>query len=80
MKFEFFIHDRRVRPWARRLLLREVGVAMSAARQRGSLPRFELGNMRMAIAGRALSGDSASRGVRSGTGGWAAVSRLLQSF
>jgi len=37
---------------ARRLLLREVGVAMSAARtDAASLPRFELGNMRMAIAG-----------------------------
>jgi len=77
MKFEFFIHDRRVRPW---------GQASVAARSwccdercttdAASLPRFELGNMRMAIAGRALSGDSASRGVRSGTGGLGAVSAL----
>jgi hypothetical protein len=41
-----------------------------------SLPRFELGNMSMAIAGRAPSGDSASHGVRSGTGGLGALSAL----
>jgi hypothetical protein len=77
MKFEFFIHDRRVRPW---------GQALVAARSwccdgrcttdAADLPRFELGNMRMAIAGRAPSGDNASRGVRSGTGGLGAVSAL----
>jgi hypothetical protein len=41
-----------------------------------NLPRLELGNMSMAIAARAPSGDGASRGVRSGTGGLGALSAL----
>jgi hypothetical protein len=59
---------------AGRLLPREVGVAIGAARR--TRPRFGLGNMSMAIAGRAPSGDGASRGVRSGTGGLGALSAL----
>jgi hypothetical protein len=41
-----------------------------------NLPRFGLENMSMAIAGRASSGDSASRGVQCGAGGLGALSAL----
>src|SRR5467141_3789747 len=62
---------------AGRLLPREVGVAIGAATtDTANLPRFGLGNMSMAIAGRAPSGDNASRGVRSGAGGLGALSAL----
>jgi hypothetical protein len=77
MKFEFFIHGRRVRPWGQapvvaRSWCRDERCTTDAA----NLPRFELGNMSMAIAGRARSGDRASRGARSDTGGFGAMSAL----
>ncbi len=75
MKFEFFIHDRRVRPWGQALVAaRSWCCDERCTTDVADLPRFELGNMNMAIAGRAPSGDSASRGVRSGTGGFGALS------
>ena len=75
MKFEFFIHDRRVRPWGQALVAaRSWCCDERCTTDVADLPRFELGNMSMAIAGRAPSGDSASRGVRSGTGGLGAAS------
>jgi hypothetical protein len=45
-----------------------------------NLPRFGLENMSMAIAGRAPSGDSASRGVRCGAGGLGALAPKLLSL
>jgi hypothetical protein len=66
---------------ARRLLLREAGVAMSAAR--GTRPTclvLKLGNMSMAIAGRAPSGGSASRGARSDARGFGALSALAKKL
>src|SRR5229473_8243599 len=77
MKFEFFIHDRRVRPWGQALVAsRSWCCDERCTTDVADLPRFELGNMSMAIAGRAPSGDSASRGVRSGTGGLGALAAL----
>ena len=77
MKFEFFIHDRRVRPWGRApVAARSWCCDRRCTTDAANLPRFGLGNMSMAIAGRAASGDNASRGMRSGAGGLGALSAL----
>jgi hypothetical protein len=56
-------------------------VLQSALRdRRGQLASFWMGNMSMAIAGRAPSGEVASRGVRPGTGGLGAPSALAPRF
>src|SRR6266851_6539357 len=77
MKFEFFIHGRRVRPWGRApVAARSWCCNRRCTTDAANLPRFGLGNMSMAIADRAPSGDNASRGVRSGAGGLGALSAL----
>jgi hypothetical protein len=59
MQFNFSIHDHHAWPESQALLLHDVRVAMSAARERRpTLTRIELGNMSMATAARAPCADS----------------------